>query len=481
MKIFPVLAIAAALIQSTIIGAENTAELEVHEWGTFTIVFGSDGTPIQWYQPDQALAELPDFVYPPRKPDMPSLKSGAPTFFSSGYYVRMETPVIYFYPQAPMKVSAEARMMNGHITEWFPNVATKLIDGTASWEGARWEGNLLPPTDVAAFDKIPKADGPKGAHYAHAREVPDAWIYQADPMQPPRTGIVKTADEAKEVLLKEKTVPQLPEKFIFYRGAGDTVPELYIVDTGNDSVRLVQRGKGELLKTSFLVDVGKEGMRWIKLPAMPQRKESENTSELSHSLAELTTAPVDEAGKQLAESMQTALHEAGLTSDEARAMVATWRDLWFTERGTRVLAILPRDWVDSVLPLKITPEPKKLTRVFVARMELFTRKREERFLSLFSENFPRPLSPMMLGSGRKSLIWQDEYKPLLSTPIIVSYVPKPPTQEELYGPLLRELGLGRFANAALTRATQLASQRMSEKFYELQKITADMDKQAATR
>src|SRR5580698_3197799 len=38
------------------------AKLEVHEWGTFTMVSGSDGAPLRWYQPRESLAELPPFV-----------------------------------------------------------------------------------------------------------------------------------------------------------------------------------------------------------------------------------------------------------------------------------------------------------------------------------------------------------------------------------------------------------------------------------
>lgn len=44
--------------------AEDEGKLEVHEWGTFTVISGSNGQPIQWYQPHEALSELPDFVYP---------------------------------------------------------------------------------------------------------------------------------------------------------------------------------------------------------------------------------------------------------------------------------------------------------------------------------------------------------------------------------------------------------------------------------
>ena len=52
-------------------------------------------------------------------------------------------------------------------------------------------------------------------------------------------------------------------------------------------------------------------------------------------------------------------------------MVETWRDSWF-EEGTRLFYIVPQPSVDSVLPLRIEPQPAQIARVFVGRMELIT-------------------------------------------------------------------------------------------------------------
>jgi len=50
-------------------------------------------------------------------------------------------------------------------------------------------------------------------------------------------------------------------------------------------------------------------------------------------------------------------------------MVETWRDSWF-EEGTRLLYIVPPEFVNTILPLTIKPAPMQTTRVFVARLEL---------------------------------------------------------------------------------------------------------------
>jgi hypothetical protein len=61
----------------------------------------------------------------------------------------------------------------------------------------------------------------------------------------------------------------------------------------------------------------------------------------------------------------------GLYQDEAQAMFETWRDSWF-EEGSRLLYIVPRQFVDNVLPLTISPSPAQTVRVFVGRLELVT-------------------------------------------------------------------------------------------------------------
>jgi len=57
-------------------------------------------------------------------------------------------------------------------------------------------------------------------------------------------------------------------------------------------------------------------------------------------------------------------------------MVATWRSSWF-EEGSRLLYIVPRAFVDEVLPLSVSPAPSQTVRVFVGRMELINHATEQ--------------------------------------------------------------------------------------------------------
>jgi hypothetical protein len=81
----------------------------------------------------------------------------------------------------------------------------------------------------------------------------------------------------------------------------------------------------------------------------------------------LLTGSVD----TLAIDLEGILVEQGLYPDEAHAMVETWKDSWF-EEGRRLIYIVPRGFIDKVLPLTITPSPDQIVRVFVGRLEIVT-------------------------------------------------------------------------------------------------------------
>jgi hypothetical protein len=76
---------------------------------------------------------------------------------------------------------------------------------------------------------------------------------------------------------------------------------------------------------------------------------------------------VDSLGREL-EGM---LVNQGLYQDEAHAMIETWRTSWF-EEGSRLLYLVPAEFVNRVLPLSIAPAPIQTARVFVGRMEIVT-------------------------------------------------------------------------------------------------------------
>jgi len=94
--------------------------------------------------------------------------------------------------------------------------------------------------------------------------------------------------------------------------------------------------------------------------------------------------PLPQFQNEIAAQIQAALVAEGLFADEAKAMVNTWKDSWFTEEGVRVLYLLPRPWTDEILPLTLTPQPGELTRVMVGRAEVITAQAETNLFQLLT-------------------------------------------------------------------------------------------------
>jgi hypothetical protein len=346
---FPLLFAAFAMVQP-LRSAEPS--FEVHEWGTMTTVSGSDGLPLQWYQPSADLAGLPAFV-------------GINPFQSKGRpaaVLRMETPVIYFYPGQAMTVSASVAMPGGRITEWFPwptQFGPMLLPSAQPPQTIRWQGVLVPPNDKAALAEIPPVNQGPGNHYVHARNVPEAWIF-------------KSADQVAHS-------PSKSEKFIFYRGAGEFATPVQIASP-NDRVVTLMNGHVETLRAAFVLKVSGSQGGWAKLA--PLEGGAKSPGEIAVPPAD---KPVETMVGELGQALRSALTGAGLTPPEAAAMVDTWKDAWFKEPGTRVLYLLPESWINSVLPLTITPAPSKMKRVFLARLEVFTPEQERTLATLLDQ------------------------------------------------------------------------------------------------
>lgn len=381
--------------------------MEVHEWGTFTVLSGSNGYQVPWYASYGDLARLPDFV-------SPGIGIGGKAGFAR---IRMETPVLYFYPEKQQKVSVDVSFTGGSITETFPHSVGGKVGvnpGMSISMDGHWSGTLLPPTDKEAIAGIPSIV--KNDHlepYGAAREVPDAWIFQSDVKEIPG--------------LKDQ--PKFPqqEKFIFYRGAGAAEIPILASMTG-DVATVTNQCKGAIpFGVALRVRDGKAA--WVTIPAIAAAPSGDepamNRAQVAFPDPGLS---LDEAESQLAGVWKKALEADGLTTAEASAMVETWRTTWFRENGDRILSLVPRKTVDAMLPLTITPAPEKTERVFVARIEILCPEREGGLADLMSST---------------KAVDGTDFKTFSS------------------------LGLGRFANGAKEIATQVQISRMNAKFYEL--------------
>jgi hypothetical protein len=310
--------------------------LTAHEWGTFTSIAGKGGRAADWL-PLTGSTDLPAFVEHFQTPDFKGGLRGT---------VRMETPVLYFYTNHPTTLSVHVSFSQGFITEWYPHANrvepvglqthARMVSYLNDWNRRQkqpdssisWDSVSLQPNDSASLQREDSTN-----HYYAARQT------SSTPLR------IKTQSG-------EQT-----EKFLFYRGvASFSVPV---------SVNLAADGK-----------ISAENHTSQEIPAMlvfERRGDKIGFRVADASAATPTLDPPElnatmDSLKQIVEDM---LITQGLYQDEAQAMFQTWRDSWF-EEGSRLLYIVPRDFVDSVLPLSINPPPAQIVRVFVGRMELVT-------------------------------------------------------------------------------------------------------------
>src|SRR3989440_10976648 len=284
--------------------------LIVHEWGTFTSIAGKDGVALEW-RPLNGSTDLPKFVH-----TMQSATSGLRHPQSKADLaatIRMETPVIYFYANHEMDVTANVQFPKGKITEWYPQARDV---GT----GINWGRIKVEPG--AAFN-LP-ADYSENHYYA-ARETDAAPV--------------------RICATNGKSIEQ--EKFLFYRGVGTFDLPLAVTFEHN---RIALRNSGKDPIAQLIVFENHDGRIGFQAVNGFSGATTINRPSLDKS--------IDSVFQQL----RQALISAGLFDKEADAMIKTWRNSWF-ESGLRVFYILPRSTTDSTLPIEIDPRPEQLVRV----------------------------------------------------------------------------------------------------------------------
>ncbi|YCM43320.1 hypothetical protein V2O64_18610 [Verrucomicrobiaceae bacterium 227] len=398
--------------------------MTVREWGTFTVLQGSDGGPIEWYQAPKDIVDLPAFVR-----QSGALSKSGPLIGRD--LVRMETPVLYFYPEGDeaIDITVSAELKDGSITEIFP--PAYVSDPTKTV----WRGTLFPP-DSPELEKVPAADGPRGRHYAAARAVPDAWLFRGQE-HPKVLEVYETLRvvDPKHHMLPDENIEPI-DHFIFYRGAGN--PGRFGISARQDlkdpNKYTLHNADKVTVPKLFALRVRDGKSSWITLTdlatAKYDREVKGTVNEQSLVFPEPTQSVSGVAG-ELRSAMISTLVVEGLSQDEAAAMVATWDDLWFTEEGTRVLAVLPQSFADNMVPLEITPKPTKIDRVFVARLELINRDKEARLMALLNQ--PTASSDDLERDARQLL----------------------------------DLELGRYSSGGLERAMELVNRQMRDRFHVL--------------
>jgi hypothetical protein len=305
----------------------TSPDLTVHEWGTFTAVAGKNGKAVEW-APLTGSTDLPGFV---------EHFSGANFKIGLRGTIRMETPVLYFYSPRDATVSVRVSFSKGVITEWYPhadrvhprgvlrntNLSQLQTDGSIAWSGVAVSPNLS--------GEFPR--GVQSNRYYFARET-----------------------SSTPLLVKTDAGDQL-EKFLFYRGV--SAARLPLSASENADGKLLVKSLDENAIPAIILFErrgGRVGYRLVRAPADETILEPP-----------VLTGSLD----SLCGDLEAILVDQGLYPDEAHAMVQTWSDSWF-EEGSRLIYIVPRAFVDKILPLTMNPAPSQMARVFVGRLEIMT-------------------------------------------------------------------------------------------------------------
>jgi hypothetical protein len=335
--IVSVLSLAAAGL--IVASPSDPVGLVVHEWGTVLAMNGSNGVSLDgMYHEEHA---LPGFVHA-RSRDQLRLPMSR---------IKMETPVIYFYPRQVMDVTVEVDFPTGLWTQWYPQATTvspglvqagsppRTRDGRISWDVVVRPPNMKNGTLPATSDD---------ALWNYSRNVDAAYVY---------------------------TSPSAPksevEQFIFYRGLGEVpLPIDARIDDGRITATTSER---EGLHHVFILRVENGRGAYSYSTAL---RFGERLDELIPSLD--AARPLDQFVEDVSADVARRLHDSGLYKPEALAMVNTWKSSYFKTDGVRLLFVMPQSWTDRYIPMRIKPKPAELVRVMVGRVEMLDRARELR-------------------------------------------------------------------------------------------------------
>ncbi|TAL28583.1 MAG: hypothetical protein EPN97_14535 [Alphaproteobacteria bacterium] len=340
-----------ALALCVLIAAPAAANdrLVIHEWGTFTSLQNDNGDLIAGVNTDDE--PVPGFVHDIGNTVTRSVSQMSPAFQANmtkggiprlhpDVTMRLETPVVYFHlPKGVdhMTLDLDVTFRGGWLSQYYPDaesntsgedVTTKHI--TADTAGAlSWKG-----LDVGGAKKGPETT-------EHVWLAPRA--VQASPVT---------------------TAKGESEKYLFYRGVGKldkTLLPVTLVREPEGGHTLWTAGTVRHFK-SWLVDVREDGKIAFQHGHDPQRGVAfyRPFTEKDYAASNLPL---------LQNYMQGALTVAGLFQDEAKAMVKTWEHSYFRSPGQRLFYIVPKEWVELVLPMKVSV-PADITRVMVGRIEI---------------------------------------------------------------------------------------------------------------
>lgn len=428
--------------------------LTVHEWGTFTVLQDESGTQLSGVNVDDE--PLPGFVH-----HLPA-STIVPTVLDSRYWyyrmkgvprrhpqvtVRLETPVIYFYPPAdqksPLEVDVRAEFRGGWLTEFYPNAEID-IDGAnlEEFDFSRLSTNTLgsltwEKLKVGTTDRGPKTDEHVWLAPRETRAVP----------------VTAANGEA--------------ESYVFYRGVGHfDAPLKVLLDRVSGHARFTSAlpsdqssPEPEAIPDVWLVHVHEDG-RVAYRHLTEVRFDEQGAAKLDPVSFRFVDDDFDSQNlDRLRASMHASIVDQGLFEDEATAMLSTWQRAYFESPGLRVFFPVSRSWTDQRLALDLSVEAD-VERVMMCRVELI------------SDIQSSVLSTLAMGPASDSK-WLDEVKsPEKQNQLLSGRSLDDLSDLEMPDDFQRYLQLGRFRNALLIAEEKRTGSEELTKFIENYRLQA---------
>lgn len=377
-----------ARLAPLIVALDSLSAYQLHEWGTFTTVSGSDGVLLTGLQREEEL--LPHFVHSHfglengQMPDMAEFQrisklhgtNGFSTRNSKGFdgrpvsnvTVKMETPVIYFHSETGFKARVKVGFEGGSISQWYPGRSggetlpepappadpVKSPTPLTAWNidfskpykgGIEWDVEVLTPEASRATLTFKPKDS---VNWLRAR-VPEA-------------NVVRTASGETE-------------NYLFYRGIGNFKPGLHTTVSADETLHLANNSGGDIPYLLVFEQTGGK-VRWFA-------KSEGLKASVTLAVPETSLTPAESAfPSPVYDSIRSGLTASGLLESEADAMIQTWWNSYFESGGLRVFWIVPQTVTDRILPLTVTPQPEKIVRTLVGRSEVLRPSLEKQWLAM---------------------------------------------------------------------------------------------------
>mgnify|MGYP000907797007 CR=1 FL=1 len=326
--------------------------LKIHEWGTMTSRHRSSGEALGGLNNTAHQDVLPAFVHILNNSGLQTFGKGNDVIGHSDVTMRLETPVVYFYPDRDFdkskKINFKASFSGGLLNEFYPKALIwneNIISQGGSHLNARSRSSLeWKDIELGGDWPIPQTDMP-------------VWL------------------APRQVKAAKVRVGSEAEHYLFYRGVAHipallatqhSKPENYLkISTPAENTLHSQK---LIIPNAWYISIQPDKTLAFKnLGALILNKSNHLLGEMKYQFPQNRYTPAGKA--KLREEIHEALVRDGLFDDEAWAMLNTWDSSYFEQSGERILFIAPKAWMDHYLPLEVSV-PSQITRVFVGRIDL---------------------------------------------------------------------------------------------------------------